>query len=612
MILKFCRGSLQDLVKKPDLWTQSDDFNDSGKIASLSLWLQEYIDDAIQKANDKSSKESALFGKLVDIASREDWNGILLLKAKIEGLPPNLSGIMAGVDKQRFFAHYLGIEANHIDSSAIDIKGKSSVFGAIYYSDSSYLSAMDGDFYFRVKDLGALFENSALKSFESRVELVMKRIMDHPVLKITTDSTKQDTTSIILKGSCQKKEDGSTGSSEDGEDIVFVMDSDESYSFYLDSNILRRVEMVKAQMSMAESTGSDESVRVTARFDFWGFMDFFALKYKAKVASTSSSRGESCSAMLVPLDRALNGQTGVSGEEVKDASFIPVDMEVSNDIWVLPETFAYTVKGCRAEEPEKFTLAAVTDAPEIKLFDIFSYGNEYYKDDKNQWAQKDEARKGLCFSGLGLLMSYIKGAEAEKTFSFDHSRMAFDPEKSTAREGSLARQFGLKVEGFNWGDKESKPDAGGFVKVGTKSRGPGLSSLDDLWYGLRFGLNMGTLGELAGKAGLHLQPQAGLELWSQRRLRVLQRLCGDKAPWHRGSESLRAAGVHEALHRGSPAGNNRRALCDDALEHRPEAAGPPEDTALGGHELLPLRERRCRGEGAGVVCDVQKRVVKSI
>lgn len=581
MILKFCRGSLQELVKKPDLWAQADDFNDPDKKDALSLWLQEYIDDAVEKAGDVSSKEGDLFAKLVDIAGREDWNGILLLKVKIEGLPSNLSGIMAGVDKERFFAHYLGIEANHIDSSAIDIKGQSSVFGAVYYSDSSYISAMDGDFYFRVKDLGALFENSALKSFESRVELVMKQLMDHPVLRITTDSTKQDTTSIVFKGSCQKKEDGSAGGSEDGEDIVFVMDSDESYSFYLDSNILRKVEVVKAQMSMAEAAGfgSGESARSITRFDFWGFMDFAALEYPgtylfcwmkvpgsddnrlkeylgrrynidwvstgtitktddktieishqdknvsiilnddeskaqlkiddipidefivknvngelyvypATASGSTSGIGESRSAVLMPLGR----------EASRSCPPIPVDMEVSNDIWELPDTFAYTVVPAVEKGPEEFSTATRSNTPPTVLFDIFSYGNEYYIDDKNEWAQKDEARKGLYFSGLGLLMSYTEGAEAEKAFTIDLSRMAFDPEKSTAREGSLARQFGLKVEGFDRGDKECKPDGGGFIKVETKSRGPGLSNPDGQWYGLRFGLNMGTLGELAGKA----------------------------------------------------------------------------------------------------------------
>ena len=427
MILKFCRGSLQDLVKKPDLWTQADDFNDSSRKSALSLWLQEYIDDAIEKAGDSSSQEGALFGKLKDIATNVNWNGILLLKVKIEGLPSNLSGIMAGVDKERFFAHYLGIEANHIDSSAIDIKGQSSVFGAVYYSDSSDIPSIDGDFYFRVKDLGALFENSALKNFESRVELVMNRIMDHPVLRITTDSTKQDTTSIVLKGSCQKKEDGSTGGSGDGEDIVFVMDSDEGCSFYLDSNILRKVEVVKAQMSMTEAAGSGTDARSTTRFDFWGFMDFSALKYQAKTAGSASAQSKSSSAIFMPVGSAIKGDfsgdpgeparawradafsgpcRSVRPEESRDASRILVDMEVSNDIWELPENFIYTVTGGKADGPAELSLAVGAGTSVTKLFDIFSYGNEYNPDG----SQQDEARKGLYFSGLGLLMSYT-GAE---------------------------------------------------------------------------------------------------------------------------------------------------------------------------------------------------------
>ncbi len=506
MILKFCKGTLQELVKKPELWTQADDFNDSSQKTALSLWLQDYIEDAIEKGQDSASKEGALFAKFKDIAVREDWNGILLLKVDIESLPSNLSGIMAGVDRNEFFAHHLGIEANHIDSETIDIKGQSSAFGAVYYNDSSDLLAVDGDFNFRVKDLGGLFENSALKSFESRVELVMNQILGHPVLRATTAFAKLDCTSIVLKGSCQKKEDSSASSTDDDENMVFVMDSDESSSFYLDSNILRKVELVKAQMSMAES-GSDGTSRTSiTRFDFWGFMDFSALKYQAKAASPASARREIRPAILMPLSPAFGGGLGANRgartEEGRNAVPILVDMEVNNEIWELPETFLYTLAKGKARGPAKLSVAARADASQIRLFDILSFGNDYYLDDKNEWAQKDEARKGLYFSGLSLLMSCTEEAGALKTFSFDLSRMAFDPERSTAREGSLVKQFGLKIEGIDIGDKDAKPDGGGYVKVDTRARGPGLSSPGGVWYGLRFRLNMGTLGDLAGKAGL--------------------------------------------------------------------------------------------------------------
>ncbi len=496
MIFKFCKGTLQDMVKTPDLWAKADVFNDSSKKTALSLWLQDYLEEAIEEAGDSSSKECALFTKLKDIATNEHWNGILLLKADIDSLPSNLGGLMAGMERNKFFAHHLGIEANHIDSVNIDIKDHSSVFGAIYYSDSSYLSAIDGDFYFRVKDLGALFENSALKSFESNVELVMNRILDHPVLRTTTGSSGQDSGSIVLKGSCQKKEGSSTESSGMGEDIIFVMDSDESCSFYLDSNILRKVEVVKAQMSMAEDSASGLS---TTRFDFWGFMDFAALKYEVQSAASISAGAKTRSTVLIPLDAASGRGTRPGKGDHHRAT---LDMEMSNDVWAPPKAFLHT--GARGEaggteetSADVGTMASET-ATETKLFDVFSYGNEYNADG----SQRDQPRKGLYFSGLGLLISYTKGDEGEKKFSFELSRIAFDLEKSTPRDGSLVKQFGLKIEGTDWGEEENKPDGGGYVKVETKASGPGMSSPSSVWYGLRFRLNMGTLGDLAGKAGL--------------------------------------------------------------------------------------------------------------
>lgn len=411
LIFKFCEGKLADRVTNPKKWTDADKFNDAsiGGPEAVSQWLQDYIANAERQEGD-------YFKHFKTIINDAKWNGILALKVDIslDQFPPQLEGLLGGIDLDRFNVHHLGIEGSKIDGETVEIKETSSMFGLIYYADPNYDGsgspippAPGEDYDFAVLTLKVLFENSAIKDFESLAQLTMNKIFDYQVT--TTGDPKNLYNAILLNGSCQRH----------GDETVYVLDTVDDNSFYFDSNVLHKVEITKAQfntMGKNKINGgesgdeNDDRMEVSTRFEFTGFIDFEILKEK-------------------------------KGEELRN-------------------------------------------------FDVFSFGNDDGKDDP---------RKGLSFSGLGLNMTFPEDEPSKKEFAFDPSKIAFSLEKSTPRETSLFEDFALVFEGFVSGTSETKTADGGFLQVKTALKQAGPSGT---WQGFKFRLNMGTPGELAGKVSL--------------------------------------------------------------------------------------------------------------
>lgn len=443
MIFKFCPGKLSDLVQKIDAWTQAVDFNipkdstDSGEIIIISQWLQDYIQDGIKQYEDeqKLNKEIKLYEKFAAVVTDPNWTGILCLRVDISDMPKNLAGLLGGMDAQRFNAHHFGIEINQVDGASVDIKDTSSMFGLIDYQDPAYrplagkkpVPPPAGVIYdFKVLTLKALFENSAVKHFESLAQLTLNRLFNHAVDHMGDPENLYNT--ILLEGSCQDQ-NGQT---------VYMLDTIADNSFYFDSNILNKVEIIKVQFNTegTEKRGDQDEEWVDNRFAMWGFMDFY-----------------------VPNET----------EEVED-----------------PKT------------KEKTAV--------LKVFDIFSFGSPYTVkeeviDGKNKEILEfhDQPRMGLRFSGLGVNMTFPVKAPAQRVFAFDASKIAFDPAQSTPRENCLFNNFALQLDGLVMAEGEKKPQDEGFLQVNTELR---LSGVEGAWNGLRFLLNMGSPGELAGKMNL--------------------------------------------------------------------------------------------------------------
>lgn len=125
-------------------------------------------------------------------------------------------------------------------------------------------------------------------------------------------------------------------------------------------------------------------------------------------------------------------------------------------------------------------------------FDVFSFGN---------LDGQDLPRRGLRFSNLGIEMSFVDAQPDVVTYIFSIDKIAFDTLASTPRPNSLFISFALALESMVQGSAKSQPRDQGYLDVITPAArllGVGGST----WFGLRYRLNLGTPGELAGKVNL--------------------------------------------------------------------------------------------------------------
>ena len=265
LIFKFCDGTLAERARNPKLWTDADEFSDprSGGAEAVSQWIQEYIADAAGKKGD-------YFKHFNEIVNYGGWNGVLALKVDIDRdkFPSQLEALIGAIDDpDGFNVHHLGIDGSKVDGRAVDIT-TSSLFGLIYYSDPGHDGSgpvppsPGADYDFRVLTMKVLFESSAIKDFESLAQLTINRIFGHPVT--STGDPDKLYNAILFNGSCQQH----------GGETVYVLDSVGDNSFYLDSSVLRKVEITKADFS---TLGNNNGI-VSSRFGLTGFLDFHVLK----------------------------------------------------------------------------------------------------------------------------------------------------------------------------------------------------------------------------------------------------------------------------------------------------------------------------------------------
>src|SRR5262249_35125420 len=100
---------------------------------------------------------------------------------------------------------------------------------------------------------------------------------------------------------------------------------------------------------------------------------------------------------------------------------------------------------------------------------------------------------------LGLQMAFTSSG-GDRVFTFNSGEIAFDIATSTPRPDSLFINFALTLEGLQTGPADTPPTKSGYLNVITSAKLTGVEG--GRWYGLRYQLNMGTPGDLAGKINL--------------------------------------------------------------------------------------------------------------
>lgn len=383
MIIKYSNTSIEELVQNSDAWFWPEAATPGTQQALINIIAE-------AKENVKTDPD---FETFVEAVTHDTWNGILFLNCDVplSELPPQLEGIAAGIDPQKFYAHHvgIGITPTYSDDAGIHQKD-TSLFGLIHYNDPGNLSYKNKDYDFKVLSLKILFKNSAIANFSCLIELMINKLFGE-------NSTLQDSqigNNLILNGVYQKSHD------KKGVDSYLFIQEGPNH-FKLDSHVLDYVETTKAQFITLYNPKEDNTVRT--KFILWGNLQFKKL----------------------PLD-------------------------------------------------------------------VFSFGNEY--DGKGNIIEKGE----LWFSNLAVDMNFDRTNPQSRTFTFDAESVAFDMAGSTARKNSLFSHFPLKVAGMLQASQGVTPGDVGVIPVESPLD---QSDLRFPWYALNFGLELGTLGDLAGDAG---------------------------------------------------------------------------------------------------------------
>jgi hypothetical protein len=267
LIIKGCKGKLVDLVAKPDVWTQREDFSVPGIDPTETVILAQWIATYIQEALDQTSP---YFDHFKSIVNDDNWTGILVLKASLTDLPRNLSGLLSVIDKSQCFAHHFGITITPVGidrtqaNPKVAITNSSSIFQLVYYVDPEFdqtnpqpLPPSNSPYDFKLLTLAALFKNTAVKSFDSYAQLTLGAFFGDSVSHMGDDTNIYNT--IMLKGAYQQN--GGVG--------TFMLDSIDDNLFFLDSATFNKVEITKAQFNTVGPT--------SLSFDLWGFFDYALL-----------------------------------------------------------------------------------------------------------------------------------------------------------------------------------------------------------------------------------------------------------------------------------------------------------------------------------------------
>ena len=292
LIFKFCKGTLKDWAQDPKTWTQPTTFNTEGvtdpaeayqQTVAISSWIQNYIAEAeaayAYGIEYPESNQVVLYQKFIDTINNPNWNGILALKVDIDlqEFPQQLKGLISGINLDNFYGHHVGIEVNKVSADGeIEMEKNSSIFSLINYLDPAYTQQITQglnadapimptpgvDYEFKVLQLQILFENTAIKFFQSKVQLTMNTLFSDIVTGTNNPYATEGNNSVVLNGTYQDH-DGTP---------VYIFENTDDNLYYFDSNLLKNVEITKIQFNTL--TTDPDAITIDSRFTMWGYLNY--------------------------------------------------------------------------------------------------------------------------------------------------------------------------------------------------------------------------------------------------------------------------------------------------------------------------------------------------
>lgn len=405
LVFKFHNKPLLEMAARPELWSMPEAFNgDMKKAGDASKKLVSLLKNAVEIGKSSDVKERRKYELLARAATQANWMGIIAFNVDVplRNLPDALKSLAGGMDAEKFYSQYIGVEVTPVKSTgkALDPQ-QSSLFGLIDYSNPEIpTTPKDQDYNFHVPSLTVVFQNSQIVAFAAEVLIVMDKLFGEST-KLKDSKTGFNV--LSLKGVAEEH---------DGE-ITYSFGFHGENIYQLSGKVVQELEIVKAQFAtdpIKDPTAA--SLDITGRFVFWGRM-----------------------------------------------------------------RFAYNNK-----------------------FDILSFG-------ATPGLEEAPGRDYLNLSNLQVTMNFKLVTDAngstsvkDKGFTFRPDQLAFDLDRSGWRASSLYEKFPLKFTGFKYvkGDDQALSKSG-FMPVKSPLQ---AAKLADNWYGLTYDLNLGSVGALAGGAGM--------------------------------------------------------------------------------------------------------------
>jgi hypothetical protein len=441
-MFKFHDKPRAELAADLHMWALPESFNK--RPSSASRRLIAIVEDALAKtADDAVQKDKENYADLSRAARDPSWSGIIALNVPMGGIPSNLKALNGGIDRSKFYAQFVGIETTPIVSQDGKLKaGRSSLFGLIDYHDDQAPLPSESGYNFQVTRLQALFQNSHVKAFSSDISVTLDKLFDEPTQLVDGPGGRNI---LVLKGTAEDHGGQTT--------YAFSFSGDNRFGLP-ESPVLGEVEVVKAQFA-TDPPDLNQPDLVVGRFTFWGRMNFRYLQKFDVLSFGADAPPADNPALALPNEQYLSFAN-------------------------LIVTMSFT------ESPDSGSSAAdqPADAPD-ELTDPLSQADP---PPPTNTPPADSPPADVP-------------AQPERTFAFDPRGLAFDTRRSKVRANSLYAKFPLKLTGmlFSAGDDDKKLNDFGYMPVKTPLGG---AKIEGAWYALTFDLELGSLGALAGKAGL--------------------------------------------------------------------------------------------------------------
>jgi len=277
LVFKQAAGrSFWDLAQDIGSWSDANVFvGDAATAARMSRQVAAWMKDA--EAKSKVAESAPYFVDLVTRLKDPEWTGMIALNVPLDyaALPSDVQMLLGGIRSQPLRGHHFGITFNKVKrgQNAFEALDRSSLFALIYYDADFQKPQGTWSYDFQCLQLKALFENSVIKKFNSRIAFSM-----HPLFADTVSMTSRlphdypDSNTIVIDGVLQVQ-DGLTH-------IVFATNDRRTFDFKPKTGSYYRVLDVQTTTHAGldpvrpSTKQSDGSIVLTSAFAMSGGLAF--------------------------------------------------------------------------------------------------------------------------------------------------------------------------------------------------------------------------------------------------------------------------------------------------------------------------------------------------